>query len=310
MSARPDYQPFFDRFVSEVLPLDAARVARIESATRHLERVVAGDIAFLRYRPKIIAQGSFATGTSVRPIRSTDEFDVDLVLELTLPPALSSSDALNWLRGRLARDATFKSRLTAHPRCVRVDYAGDFHLDVVPARRTSARSPITGRPMLRRLKVPDRRGGWRFSNPQGFVRWCLAQDDRTGGDFGRVVMMLKRWRDENAPEKRRIRSIVLTTLIGKTIASWPRGGTSTRPDADVLTATLTQLAKRLGPYTGVPIVKNPSLVAENLARTWSRAEFVAFRSEVREAAKLAVYARKARDPGAWRLLLGRSFPAV
>jgi hypothetical protein len=185
----PGKEPWFDHFMSDVLPLDDSRIERITDSWRHLERLVAGDRSFDGLRPQIVAQGSFAAGTAIRPLRSGDEFDVDLVIKLTLPPRLSSDATLDWLRGCLAVDGVFKKRLVAHPRCVRVSYAGDFHLDVVPARRVRTRSPISGALLPLRLKVPDRSGGWRFSNPEGFVAWCRSQDRRTGGDFSRVVMM-------------------------------------------------------------------------------------------------------------------------
>lgn len=292
-----------------MLPLDASRVERISGAWTHLEDLVAGDSEFKRYRPQIVVQGSYAAGTAIRPLRAGDEFDVDLVIKLTLPRLWRSDVALDWLRGRLALDGDFRKRLARHPRCERVSYAGEFHLDVVPARRESAIAPISGARLLR-LKVPDRSGGWRYSNPEGFVRWCGQQDQRTGGDFGRIVMMLKRWRDNSATEKRRIRSIVFTTLIGRAVPTWNSPGTSTRPDANVLIATLGALDRRLKAFTGIPIIRNPSLPSENLARSWTRADFVEFRKQLREAFRLAIYIRKTGDPAAWRALFGSTFPVT
>ena len=230
---------------------------------------------------------------------------MDLVLKLTLGPLWASKLTLDWLRGRLALDSDFKKRLVNHPRCVRVSYAGDFHLDIVPGRRVpgtiGSLTPV-------RLQVPNAKGGWRFSNPEGFVRWCNNQDKRTGGDFQRVVMMLKRWRDNSAPEKRRVRSIVFTSLIGRSVLTWSGPGSSIRPDADVLTVTLGRLYNKLKLVSAVPVVSNPSLASENLARDWKRADFVAFRKELAEAYKYAVYARGQTDPKAWRLLFGPAFP--
>ncbi len=273
-----DYQPWFDKFVGQVLPLDDSRVERITGAWNRLNDLVAGDATLARHRPQIVLQGSLAAGTAIRPLRADDEFDVDALIKLTLPPSWSSDSTLDWLRGRLAQDRIFKPRLVPHPRCVRVSYAGDFHLDVVPARRARTRSPISGAWPPLRLKVPDRKGGWRFSNPEGFVAWCERQERRTGGDFSRVVMMLKRWRDDNAPEKRRVRSIVFTTLLGQAVLGWVGTRPNTRPDVDVLIATLRTLNRRLRGFTAVPIVRNPSLRAENLARNWTRNDFLGFAS--------------------------------
>jgi Second Messenger Oligonucleotide or Dinucleotide Synthetase domain len=306
-----DYQPYFNRFITEVLPLDQTRNGRIVDAWNHLNELIANDDAFKRYLPQLALQGSYATGTAIRPVRAGDEFDVDVVLKVTLPALWSSEIALDWLRGRLALDGVFKKKLVEHQRCVRVSYAGDFHLDIVPARRASVTGPISGVPLPVRLKVPDRAGGWRLSNPEGFARWCRLQDNRTGGDFSRVVMMLKRWRDNNAPEKRRIRSIVFTTLIGRSVPKWVAPRTSsTRPDADVLLATLGALDRRLHTYSRVPTVKNPSLLSENLSRSWTNTDFLLFRKQIREAFRLAIAIRKSNDASAWRALFGTSFPTL
>lgn len=302
------YQPVFNKFASEVLPLDSSRVNRINRAWRHLVDVIAADDAFKRYRPEIVLQGSYAAGTAVRPVRAGDEFDVDLVVKLNLPVSLSSTDTLTWIRSRLELDGVFKTRITPHPRCVRISYAGDFHMDVVPARRTITTMPISGA-RIARLKVPDRVGGWRFSNPEGFVRWCEAQNKRTGGDFQRVVAMMKRWRDYETPDHRRVKSIVFTTLLGKSVPAWSATGASQRPDADVLVMTLRSLNMSLARFTGVPSVRNPSMATENLARTWTRADFVAFRTALRNTLRLAVQIRKSReDAAAWRLVFGPTFP--
>jgi hypothetical protein len=303
-----DFQPYFNRFVGDVLPLDPARVDRINGAWVRLHNLISGDSAFAQHRAEMIVQGSYASGTAIRPVRAADEFDVDVVVKLTLPASWSSTDTLDWLAGRLAQDGVLRPRLTQHPRCVRVSYAGDFHVDVVPARRARTTSPISGASVLARLKVPDRAGGWRFSNPDGFVRWCAAQNRRTGGDFVRLVMMLKRWRDNGTADKRRVKSIVFTTLIGQSVPAWRLTGTSRRPDADVLVATLRTLGTRLRSFQGVPIVLNPSQRTENLSRTWTQRDFQSFRKDVRDAHRLAIQLHNGEDPEAWQILFGATFP--
>jgi hypothetical protein len=160
-----------------------------------------------------------------------------------------------------------------------------------------------------RLKVPDRQGGWRFSNPQGFTAWCRAKDRQTGGDFTRVVMMLKQWRDNVASDQARIRSIVFTTLIGRAVPPWRGAGANSRPDDKVLITTLGRLHQRLAATRGVLVVRNPSLIAENLARDWSRADFQLFREQVKSAFGIAASARMVGRPAIWRQLFGPSFPS-
>lgn len=300
-----DFQSYFNEFVRRLF-LDETRVERIESALRHLEDVVSNDVRMRRYRPRLFRQGSYACGLAIKPVRANDEYDVDVVLELNLPRSTTSNQALDWLDGRLAEDVVFRSRLVDHDRCVRIDYAGDFHLDVVPARRVWSQ----GGAFQGRIWVPNRAGRWKLSYPRGFLRWCQAQDKRTGGDFGRAVWMLKRWRDLRSPEKRRVRSIVFTILVGKCVPSWRRVGTSTLPDAALICATLDRLDRYLRSRYGVPVVRNPSLTNENLARDWTHTSFEAFRDEVTAAKRRAERARAGTDASAWQHLFGDAFPTT
>jgi hypothetical protein len=121
--------------------------------------------------------------------------------------------------------------------------------------------------------------------------------------------MLKRWRDLQAPDKRRVRSIVFTTLVGKCVPTWARGRSSTRPDADVVCLTLKRLDRYLQSRTRVPLVRNPSLLSENLARDWTAASFGRFRAEVAKALADAEVARSGRSGSAWRAVFGDSFPS-
>lgn len=303
MNAQSDFQPFFDRFIGS-LALDQTRVSRIESALRHLAELVENDAQMRRYRPRLMRQGSYATGLAIRPARTTDEYDVDVVLEVNLGWAVTPTTALDWLESRIREDGVFRSRLVSHPRCVRIDYASDFHLDVVPGRRRRTASGV----FQGRIDAPDRTRGWHPSCPSGFTLWCAKQNRRTGGDFARMVWLLKRWRDIQASDRRRIRSIVFTTLVGRCVPSWAPTGDSTRPDADVLFQTLVRLNRYLASRERVPRVPNPSLPGENLARTWSQTSFERFRGEVREALEDSGFARAASHPQAWRAVFGSEFP--
>lgn len=303
-SRRFDFQPYFDGFLSN-LALDPTREQKIVSALRRLDDVVANDPLLRRRRPRLVLQGSYAAGLGVRPLRTTDEYDVDVVIELNVGASARSGATLNWLQARLAGDATFRPRLRHHSRCVRIEYAGDFHVDVVPGRRIYT----TGGAFRGVINAPDRVRGWRTSYPRGFLRWCEQQDRRTGRDFGRVIVMLKRWRDLQGPDRRRVRSIVFTTLVGRCVPTWSRAGAALRPDADVVAETLVRLDRYLRSRSHVPLVRNPSLFSENLARAWPQAHYNEFRRQIRDAAAAADAARRGADPRAWRRLFGDGFPA-
>jgi hypothetical protein len=296
------YQTQFDGFLSN-LALDATRVGRIEGALAHLRSFVASDPLLIRRRPTVFVQGSYGQRLAVRPADPSAEYDVDVVIEINGSLSTSSSKMLDWLHDRLATDAIFAPRLVEHARCARIQYQGEFHLDIVPGRRLYVGGQFRGR-----VIVPDRESRWRPSYPRGFARWCDKRNELSGGDFARMVMMLKRWRDLHQTDSTRVRSIVFSTLIGQVVPPWRQPGNSTRPDATVLYETLVRLERYLNGRNLKPIVRNPSLLSENLARSWTQAQFQGFRDLVAETLDQVEGIVEAREPDRWRLVFGEAFP--
>ena len=51
-----DFQPYFNRFVGDLLPLDQARIDRVSGAYSRLSALVGNDTAFDRFRPEVVVQ--------------------------------------------------------------------------------------------------------------------------------------------------------------------------------------------------------------------------------------------------------------
>lgn len=110
----------------------------------------------------IYVQGSVALGTTTKPLQRSDH-DVDLICFIVgigpdTPPALVKK----WIGDRLRAHATYAPMLEEKPRCWRLNYSGDFHLDITPAI-ANPRCPNGGE------LVPDKKNGsWKASNPRGY----------------------------------------------------------------------------------------------------------------------------------------------
>jgi len=183
-----------------------------------------------RFRPEIYPQGSLRIGTTVRPFARL-EYDLDLVCELVgldWQQVRNPIAVLNTAEQRLREHDTYKHMLERKNRCIRVNYANEFHLDVLPG----CPHPGDG---TDRILVPDRKAqAWTASNPKGYADWFEArcalgeavikaiqplpaqEPADMKATLKRIVQLLKRWRDlryrhdpANAPI-----SIVLTTLAG------------------------------------------------------------------------------------------------
>lgn len=245
-----------------------------------------------RYAPDIFPQGSLRIGTTVRPI-GRDEYDLDLVLALLA--LFGTADpvwVLDLVERQLRAHGTYGPMVERMNRCVRLNFAGQFHLDILPARPDGAYGDTF-------LLVPDRRlEEWKPSNPKGYAAWFEAQsayrrviamqkaieplpqpegaEDKTPLQL--VVQLLKRWRDVryDDPDLAPI-SIVLTTLAGHHYLG----------EEDPLQA-LIGIVRRIEAAIPPPgqrlVVCNPAHPAEDLSERWDRnpAAYRAFVTGIRD----------------------------
>jgi hypothetical protein len=113
----------------------------------------------------IKAQGSMRAGTTIRP-QGQNAFDLDVLCVVELKtPDLSPRAFLDLMWNALGEHALYKSMRIRKERCVRLEYKGDFHLDITPAK-PAAKPPL--------LFVPDKNVAWSSTNPIGFCdEWFL-----------------------------------------------------------------------------------------------------------------------------------------
>ena len=121
----------FGAFLRDVVDLNPTRITTLE------ERVQAVQ-SFLRsanYRARIrrfSPQGSWAHGTVIRPPRDRDEFDADFLMIVEEVEDWDPKEYVNALYRAFSASSRYEDKVKHRTRCVRIDYAGDFHLDVVP----------------------------------------------------------------------------------------------------------------------------------------------------------------------------------
>src|SRR5438876_666619 len=178
-------------------------------------------------RPRIFPQGSMALGTTCKPVEGPH--DLDFVLQIDAPHwRWHPLAGLSALYECLSSNETYRKMISLKNRVVRLTYADEFYMDILPAY-TDLSSGGTC------ILVPDRaRVSLCPSNPEGFILWfrnrCLPRTRRVMEKAKPVpaqeavhekeplqlaVQLLKRWRDlAFAEECRAPISVVLTTLAG------------------------------------------------------------------------------------------------
>jgi hypothetical protein len=228
-----------------------------------------------QYHPKIYPQGSARIGTTVKPW-GREEYDVDLVCELQISKESSAMVLLDVVQEVLESDERYKKLLERKNRCLRLNYVGDFHLDVLPA----CPDPEQGGTAV---LVPDcKLQGWSPSNPEGYAKWVDMRADliraiiaEKAAAFPKqqpvnvkpvlkiAIQLLKRWRDIKyaASPKLAPVSVVLTTLA----AVHYRGEQSV---AEGLENILQGIVNSL-PAFGRLQVFNPTNALEDFSEKWN-----------------------------------------
>ncbi len=232
-----------------------------------------------RFRPEIYPQGSLRIGTTTKPLKR-QEYDLDAVAEFQVATTAFPRPVilLDLLEGRLLEHSQYSTMLERKNRCIRLNYAKEFHIDFL----SGCPDPRLGGTCL---LVPDRSlGAWKESNPKGFARWFDGVAE-SGFAFAEkaiepvpdpeavsekaalrlVVQLLKRWRDVvfGAHEDLAPRSILLTTLA----ATYYDRSSST---VDAVSGVLRGIVDAL-PSGGAPlVVVNPTNRHEILSECWEK----------------------------------------
>ena len=250
------------------------------------------------FNPTIYPQGSMKIGTTVKPL-GREEYDLDFVCEFrfSVSQLQSPLQLLKLLEARLRQHELYRSILEMKNRCVRLNYANQFHMDILPA----CPDPQGGGSCL---FVPDRKSrSWSFSNPKGYADWfesrcelalrLLMEQRRLMAKaepippqqaaeekavLKRVVQLLKRWRDVHYQREPKLApiSMVLTTM-----AAQAYGGERTVTGA--LTSVLNNVVSLVAQSAPRVFVLNPANRKEDLSERWNdAAQYRAFVDGARE----------------------------
>jgi len=243
------------------------------------------------FQPVIYPQGSMRLGTTNRPWVG-EEFDLDLICQLHGCGSANPLAVYELVHGRMNEHGTYKQILEKRKRCVRLNYSGNFHLDIVPA----CPDPVRGGTCV---KVPDRKlECWFPTNPIGFGDYFFDRcryRQRTGLGYmakdvrplpspvpsdlkyplQRVVQLMKRHRDSffnGDPDA--ARSVVLTTLA----ATFYQGQESLFASLDDIVTSILVLVEST---PGIIAVPNPTNPDENFADAWNRESYEQFKRYLR-----------------------------
>ena len=307
MKCDKEFKIFFNK-----ISLNSERKDRIHKARRDLNDFLAEEFkknpdqfGFKDVYIESFIQGSSAIETCIRPVDMSEEFDLDIVISLNLKSQNgkypSAKEVVNWLADVIRKSDSFRERIITKKRCVRVEYKGDFHLDLAPMTPIDDLNGV--------LLIPDKEKGlegqWNPTHPKAFIEWFKGIDLESNGKLRRIVKYIKWWIKAVAPDHADVSSIIITTLFGRFYRD-------DYYEAIAFVETMESINDWLKGHDVVPDIPNPNCDDENYSENWKQANFNSFKSHFNNATNTARSALEIADyetsVNLWREIFGKTFP--
>ena len=164
--------------------------------------------------PEFRQQGSYTMKTIVRPIEG--EFDLDDGVYLQ---HLDNTDNRNWPTPETVHGWVFDA-VKGHTKdlpldkrtCVRVTYAGDYHVDL----------PIYAVLGAELLHAEKGQRGWHASDPGPLTNWFVGAVRAHGEQLRRMVRYCKAWADYSSRRGKLPGGLVFTVLVNESFSAHER----------------------------------------------------------------------------------------
>ena len=263
----------FDTFLKEVVNLNQTRIKTLEERVVSVQKFLSNadyDATIKRYSP----QGSWAQGTIIRPPKERNEFDADFLVIVEEVEDWEPKEYVNALYRAFSASSRYEDKARHKNKCVRLDYAGDFHLDVVPCIERELYGENWHWVLDRDSNEEER------SEPEEYTAWQRERNDWVGRNMLRKVIRLAKYlRDIKTNFS--VKSIVLTTLLGQRVTQFDEFDQSCFVDVPTSLQTLFgRLDDWLQGHIWVPPVPNPVLPEQDLSLHWTQEQYTNFRSMI------------------------------
>ena len=293
----------FDIFLEDTVNLNQTRIDTLESRVESIENFL-GISSYNATINSFSAQGSWAHKTIIKPVKGK-EFDADLVMFVQPFNGWTAKDYVNELWQIFTNSNRYKDKMLRGTRCVVVNYAADFHLDIIPC--------VIDREYSSTFEVCNKNEDiYEPTASEAYTDWLSKRNFWTGNDMLRdVTKLLKYLRDIKT--RYSVKSILLTTLLGNEVEILDQYLQETY-FCDLPTSLHT-LMGRLDDYlqsnSRMPVVENPVLPEETFNRHWDDDKYANFRNCIHRYREWIddAYSEQDRNESIskWRMVFGEEF---
>jgi hypothetical protein len=295
---------YFSSFLENEVNLNQSRLDQLDDRVGTITGFLqTGDHNLAERFIQTIPQGSYAHRTIIKPVQAEDEFDADLLLELNEVHDWSPSDYVEELYRAFRTSSVYREMVRRRARCVTVNYANEFHVDVVPYLERHGEHYITNRDTDQ----------FELTNPEGFNAWLEEKNRVANGNLVKVIRLLKYLRDYKSTFS--VRSVILTILVGDRVneAALLEDPKHYEDEPTTLKNVLLALNTYLQANEILPTISDPSCPSENFNHRWDQDGYTNFRKWIKYYSEKVAAAYdetdKDRSLALWQEVFGTKFQA-
>ncbi|MCK5021456.1 MAG: hypothetical protein KAS32_30875 [Candidatus Peribacteraceae bacterium] len=149
--------------------------------------------------PLFFTQGSYKMGTNVNPIDGEYDIDDGVYLQLDADDSPEVATVHTWICN--AVDGHTDEEPTDKNTCIRVRYAGKYHVDLPIYKENNGK-----------FDLADKGKGWHESDSKALADWYKDQKKEKGEQFQKIICLLKAWQDNKSKSGKLANGLILTVL--------------------------------------------------------------------------------------------------
>jgi hypothetical protein len=285
----------FNAFLRDHVNLNQTRIDTLHTRTTALDAALEeSEILDEKLDGSLIPQGSYAHRTIIKPLAGND-FDADVLLPMLEQDDWAAEKYTVQLKKALDAVPKYEGKTILGKRCVTLQFANSFHIDVVPfIMRADGKTYITHRTRNEFIR----------QDPTALTLWFQDRNRTTSGHLVRVVRLTKYLRDRSSIQ---VPSVVLAALLTERVKSFAGVDDYTNVSSTFV-SLLEDLRDYLDLFTSPPWVDDQ--IGQNLADRLTQTGFDNLKSQLKTWTRIA---RDAYDAPAgesvekWQKLLGSNF---
>ena len=262
------HERYFNQFLENKVNLNKSRIDTLDEKVSTITSFLKKIDTYKKYEK----QGSYGMKTIIKPPKDKD-FDADIMIYIEQDVDFEPKDYINQVYNLFREDSNYENIVSKETRCIKINYKGDFHLDIVPCIEINNQKLICNR----------NTNEYEDTDGTAYKQWLIQKNKDSHSYLKKVTKLIKYMRDIKTNFS--CKSILLTTLLGNQI-SYSNQFTDL-PTA--LKEIINGLNNFLQENYSIPIIKNPVLESEDFNRHWDQHKYSNFRE------KIALYTKKIND---------------